>query len=137
MILFHGLGGLKERLGIKNETVYFDVRPIGVRGFNDNSMLLSGNTATYAAQFALAAGYSDIRLLGVDLCDYDRAESHCYGDGKKEGCKLGKLTTIMSVFKKVRDMAHEKGATIVNESPVEGPLDEVFPRRKCPWLIEK
>ena len=80
-------------------------------------------------------GFRDIRLLGIDL-RYDLPEgSHCYGDGRKEGCHLGDMRVVLPAYEYVRKRVEAAGGTLVNESPFGGPLDKVVPRRKSEWLI--
>lgn len=81
-------------------------------------------------------GFRDIRLLGIDL-RYDLKNSHTFGDGRKEGCHLGNKEIVLSAFKYVAEKVNQAGGTLVSESAYEGPLDEIIPRRKSPWLITK
>jgi hypothetical protein len=98
----------------------------------------TGNTATYAVQAAALLGFRDIRLLGVDLVYRvpGQSDSHCWGDGKKEGCRLGDVSLILKVFARIRKDIEKRGGTLVNESPIKGPLDSVLPRRECPCLMK-
>lgn len=81
-------------------------------------------------------GFRDIRMLGIDL-RYDLPTgTHCYGDGRKEGCHLGDMKVVLSGYKYAARKVKEAGGTLVNESPYEGPLDEIVPRRKSEWLIK-
>jgi hypothetical protein len=91
----------------------------------------SGNSGTYALEAAALMGFTEIRMLGIDL-RYDLANSHFFGNGKKEGCWLSKhaLPAYRSVFRELT----RRGVKIVNESPYEGPLDEFIPREKSAWL---
>lgn len=86
---------------------------------------------------AALLGFTDIRIVGVDLVYPEKGPTHFFGDGRKEGCRISKLTRILSTCKKVYDSLTSKGITIVNESPVRGPLDDVVPWKESPWLKTK
>ncbi len=98
----------------------------------------SGNTATYAVQAAMLMGFTDIRLLGVDLT-YDipgEKESHSFGSGKREGCRLSDVSLILKVFGRIMKDCEREGISLVNESWVRGPLDKVMPWRESEWLTK-
>ena len=94
----------------------------------------SSNTATYAVEAALLMGFRDIRLLGVDL-RYDLKQSHFFGDGRKLGCHLYNLKSVLDSYRWLAHTVKKAGGTLVSESPYAGPLDDVLPRRRSPWLI--
>ena len=83
-------------------------------------------------------GFNDIRILGIDLVGYGTPSSHCWGDGRTEGCQLAKdVTYLVERYRMVFEDLKSRGIRLTNESPVEGPLDAVIPREKCPWLLRK
>ena len=98
----------------------------------------SGNTGTYAIEAAALMGFSDIRMLGIDLTNYGTPTSHCWGDGRTEGCRLSRpLPYLVERYRMVFEELKSRNVKLVNESPVEGPLDAVIPKETCPWLLKK
>lgn len=91
----------------------------------------SGNTGTYAIEAAALMGFTEIRLVGIDL-RYDHEKSHFFGNGKAEGCELRELA--LPAYRQVYRSLSEKGIKIVNESPLDGPLDDFIPKEESPWL---
>jgi len=91
----------------------------------------SHNTATYSVEAGLLMGFTDIALLGVDL-NYGLHPSHFFGDGAPLGCKLRNLKLVLDIFTRLRIKAEQAGVSLVTESPLTGPLDDVLPRRACP-----
>jgi hypothetical protein len=91
----------------------------------------SGNSGTYALEAAALLGFTEIRMLGIDL-RYDLRDSHFFGNGKTEGCHLNDkaLPAYRSVYRELT----ERGIKIVNESAYDGPLDEFIPKEKSAWL---
>lgn len=96
----------------------------------------SSNTGTYAIEAALLMGFRDIRMLGIDL-RYDLKQSHTFGDGRKEGCHLGDMKTVLGGYEHVARLVKQAGGTLVSESAYAGPLDAIIPRRKSEWLIRR
>jgi hypothetical protein len=100
----------------------------------DQHFRYSGNTGTYAIEAAALLGFTEVRMLGIDL-RYDLAKTHFFGDGRALGCKLSRpLDYLVNRFRMVFEQLKSRGITLVNESPLEGPLDAVIPREASPWL---
>lgn len=79
-------------------------------------------------------GFTEIRMLGIDL-RYDLPKTHFFGDGKQFKCKLSRpLKFILERYRMAFGELTERGVKIVNESPLEGPLDAFLPKEKSPWL---
>jgi len=94
-------------------------------------MELSSNTSVYAVQLARRMGAAKIVLLGVDLSGYSRKDSHFFGDGKREGCKLtqNSLEKVLDNLGCFVVRCESEGIQVVNASPVRGPMDSVMPRQ--------
>lgn len=93
----------------------------------------SGNSGTYAIEAAALIGFTEIRMLGIDL-RYDLCNSHFFGDGRKEGCRLSNPEQVLAEYRALHEKLAERGTKLVNESAYAGPLDEFIPREESPWL---
>lgn len=129
VVAYRGIDGLLERSSV--EHLGFDLSPKAEWDSMSGPMKLSCNTAIYAVQLARRMGASKIVLLGVDLTGYNRKHSHFFGDGKKEQCRLSSES-----LKKVLDNMGTfvvqcgcEGISVVNVSPIRGPMDTVMPHR--------
>lgn len=82
-------------------------------------------------------GFTEIRLLGIDL-RFDLAKSHFYGVNKHRGQRIrhkpSHIRRVVQSYGALHDILADHGVRVVNESPIEGPLDEVLPKEKSPWL---
>jgi sugar phosphate isomerase/epimerase len=136
LLLFKGLRDYAERLNIRSTKHYWDIYPIRDKedGWKADKFLFSGSSTTYAIEAAALMGYKEIVLIGVDYVGYEKKESHFFGNGANEGCYMPKLTRVMEACKRIRRRLEKQGVSIYNESPVHGPLDDVFVRRESRWL---
>ncbi len=83
-------------------------------------------------------GFTDIRMLGIDLSGYGTPSSHCWGDGRTEGCQLSRpVERLVESYRMVLEDLRDRGVKLTNESPVSGPLDGVIPKETCPWLTKR
>ena len=113
-------------------------KPAGGAPPKPGEFRFSGNTGTYAIEAAALMGFTDIRMLGIDLTGYGKPGSHCWGDGRTEGCKLSRpVPWLVERYRMVFEDLRDKGIRLTNESPVEGPLDAAIPKERCPWLLKK
>jgi hypothetical protein len=100
-------------------------------------LVRTGNTGTYALEAAALMGFTEIRLLGIDL-RFDLAKSHFYGVNKHRGHRIrhkpSHIRRVVQSYGALHDILADHGVRVVNESPIEGPLDEVLPKEKSPWL---
>lgn len=82
-------------------------------------------------------GATSIHLVGIDF-RYDLDKSHFFGDGRPEGCKPpARLTETFRIYRYLYETLRKRGIDLVNESPYDGPLDVILPRKVCPWLMKK
>ena len=99
--------------------------------------LRSGNTGTYAIEAAALMGCTEIRLLGIDL-RFDLPRSHFFGTNKHKGRRITysprQIKRMVSAYRAIHDRLKTMGVRLINESPIDGPLDEWIPREKSKWL---
>jgi len=100
-------------------------------------LLRSGNTGTYALEIAALMGFTEIRLLGIDL-RFDLPTSHFYGVNKYRGHRIKHtqrhLRRVVLAYAALQDRLKDMGVKVINESPIDGPLDDHIPKEKSPWL---
>lgn len=98
----------------------------------------SGNTGTYSIEAAALMGFSDIRLLGIDL-RFDLPTSHFFGrnplpSGAPRRYNRRRIAEVVKCYGAIAAALKNEGISVVNESCYDGPLDDVLPREESPWL---
>jgi len=84
-------------------------------------------------------GFTEIRILGIDF-SFDRPQTHFWGrhtKGKAAADDRQRARLIekdVRGFRTVYDNLTHRGVRIVNESPVDGPLDAFIPKERSKWL---
>lgn len=82
-------------------------------------------------------GFTEIRLLGMDL-RFDLAKSHWYGQnlcqGQRRQYSPRRIQTWAEAYGAITADLKSRGISVVNETHIEGPLDEHIPREKPTWL---
>jgi hypothetical protein len=100
-------------------------------------MAFSGNTATYSLEAAALMGFTDIRLLGIDL-RFDLPRSHFFGKnlykGRPRKYPAKHIARVAQTLGAITVRLADMGIRVTNESPYDGPLDEFVPKETSPWL---
>lgn len=152
LLLLHKLEGLRGERIPEVEAWHWDVTPIpyqhggrpsaqDLEGWRKMGVFLrSGNTGTYAIEAAAIMGFTEIRLLGMDL-RFDLAKTHFYGVNKYHGQRRQytpkHIQGWAECFGLIADDLKDRGIDVVNETHIEGPLDDYLPREKPRWLKKK
>lgn len=99
----------------------------------------TGNSAHYALNAARYMGFTDIRLLGIDM-KFDLPKSHIQGiNTDRRGNRIRYSPKqiafwVQELAGMVRQFAGQ-GVSVVNESPLDGPLDAAgIPKERSSWL---
>jgi hypothetical protein len=129
----HWTYSVTEPFAPKPRLPYSGYEPDWPRGV----LLRTGNTGTYALEAAALMGYTEIRLLGIDL-RFDLKTSHFYGENKYRGVRIKHRAThlrrVVKAYAAITAKLGDMGVKVITESPIEGPLDDFIPKETSPWL---
>lgn len=81
-----------------------------------------GNSGYQATQMAYRMGATTILLAGIDLFWPKCADSHFFGKGQNEKCRLRKPDEIRTAFAHLKDLYSQKGVSLASVSPWKTPL---------------
>jgi len=95
--------------------------------FDFGEVFLPGpSVALLMIQVAVAAGYRDIGMLGINYDYGDPKKTHFYGSGVCLGAFTPDITKVMKLMGVINGAAKGIGCNIVNLSSVRGVMDSVF-----------